>query len=226
MYGLGSGSRLYTINPNTGAATQVGSGQFSTLLSGTGFGFDFDPVADLIRIVSEQDQNLRIDPNNGTVFSVDTALSPANSFVTAAAYNNNVAGAGTTTFFVIDTLANTLRTIVTPNSGVITTVGIDASRLNGFAISGNSGVAYLATPAASSDPGANLYSINLATGAASLIGKIGPDDYLVRGLTVVPTFNLTAIVAPVGSGVVSKNPDKPSYEPGSAVALRAVPASG
>src|SRR5687767_11234623 len=33
LYGLGSSSRLYLINPLTGAATQVGSGQFSTLLS-------------------------------------------------------------------------------------------------------------------------------------------------------------------------------------------------
>jgi hypothetical protein len=38
LYGLGSSSRLYTINPNTGTATQVGSGQFSTLLNGQAFG--------------------------------------------------------------------------------------------------------------------------------------------------------------------------------------------
>src|SRR5262245_31683828 len=42
LYGLGSTSRLYTINPTTGAATQVGSGTFAVPLSGTNFGFDFN----------------------------------------------------------------------------------------------------------------------------------------------------------------------------------------
>src|SRR4051812_24423632 len=42
LYGLGSGSRLYTIDPSNGAATQVGSGgAFS--LSGAAFGFNFNP---------------------------------------------------------------------------------------------------------------------------------------------------------------------------------------
>ena len=40
LYGLGNESYLYTINPNTGAATQVGAGQFSPLLNGTDFGFN------------------------------------------------------------------------------------------------------------------------------------------------------------------------------------------
>src|SRR5262249_49922184 len=39
LYGLGSTSRLYTINVATGAATQVGSGTFAVPLSGTAFGF-------------------------------------------------------------------------------------------------------------------------------------------------------------------------------------------
>src|SRR5690349_6912764 len=40
LYGLGSTSRLYTLNPNTGAATAVGA-QFTPALSGFSFGFDF-----------------------------------------------------------------------------------------------------------------------------------------------------------------------------------------
>src|SRR5207248_3674453 len=52
LYALGSSARLYTINPATGAATQVGSGTFAVPLSGTAFGFNFDAVADRIRVVS------------------------------------------------------------------------------------------------------------------------------------------------------------------------------
>src|SRR5262245_38248228 len=41
LYGLGSTSRVYTLDPGTGVATPVGS-QLATLLSGEHFGFDFN----------------------------------------------------------------------------------------------------------------------------------------------------------------------------------------
>ena len=40
LYGLGNQSHLYTINPLTGAATQVGAGAFSPVLNGIDFGFN------------------------------------------------------------------------------------------------------------------------------------------------------------------------------------------
>src|SRR6187200_1617188 len=51
LYGLGSTSRLYTINLSTGAATAVGP-PFTPALSGTAFGVDFNPTVDRIRITS------------------------------------------------------------------------------------------------------------------------------------------------------------------------------
>ena len=55
VYGVGTSSRLYTINPLTGAATQVGAaGAFA--LSGTSFAFDFNPVPDRIRVISNTGQ--------------------------------------------------------------------------------------------------------------------------------------------------------------------------
>ena len=66
LYALGSTSRLYVINPSTGAATQVGSAGAFTL-SGTSFGMDFNPVVDRIRVVSDTEQNLRLNPNDGTL---------------------------------------------------------------------------------------------------------------------------------------------------------------
>src|SRR5215204_431048 len=72
LYGLGSTSRLYTIDQTTGVATQVGAaGAF--LLSGADFGFDFNPVPDRIRVVSDADQNLRLNPNDGSVTALDVA---------------------------------------------------------------------------------------------------------------------------------------------------------
>jgi hypothetical protein len=56
LYALGSSSRIYTINLGTGAATAVGSSPFATLLAGTDFGFDFNPIVDRVWVVSTQDK--------------------------------------------------------------------------------------------------------------------------------------------------------------------------
>ena len=94
LYGLGSSSRLYTIDASTGQATAVG-GQFSTVLNGTTFGFDIGPTG--ARVSSDLGQALLInistgvatpqsslfyaagDPHFGTAPRVDAlALNPAN----------------------------------------------------------------------------------------------------------------------------------------------------
>jgi hypothetical protein len=65
-------------------------------------------------------------------------------------------------------------------------MGIDVSTQNGLDISPATGIMYLASPAASSDPQANLYIVSKTTGLVSLVGQIGQpgDNILVRGLTV------------------------------------------
>ena len=217
LYGLGSSSRIYTINPGTGAALAVGGGQFSPLLNGTTFSMDFNPTVDRIRVTSDLDQNLRLHPGLGTVAGTDTALAYAagdsrfgvNPSITAVAYSNNVAGASSTFLYGIDSLQNTLVSIgsPSPNDGTIRTIGalgFDAARFNGFDISGVTGIAYVTSPAASSDPAANLYILDLATGGATLVGKIGDGDtdILVRGMTVfipIPEPGTLALLA-IGGG--------------------------
>ena len=201
IYALGSTSRLYIINPTTGAATQVGSAGAFTL-SGTAFGVDFNSVVDRLRVVSNTGQNLRLNPNDGTLTGTDTPLAYAagdpNAGATpravGAAYTNNFAGATQTTLYVIDSNLDILTTQgspngspVSPNTGQLFTVGalgFNTSDLVGFDISGLSGIAYAAFTA----PGGNasqLFTINLTTGAATLIGTIGGG---------VPITSLTASV--------------------------------
>ena len=56
-------------------ASLVSPSFFATiLLQGPAYGFDFDPVSDLIRIVSTVDVNLRVSPNTGLLVQVDTSL--------------------------------------------------------------------------------------------------------------------------------------------------------
>ena len=146
LYGVGSSSRLYLINPLSGLAMQVGTAGAFTL-NGTAFGTDFNPTVDRVRQVSNTEQNLRLNPNDGTLTATDAALNPAGNVV-AVAYSNNFMGAVTTTLYAIDSASGTLGIVSVPNSGgPITTVGslglgTNLNEAIGFDISGISGIAF------------------------------------------------------------------------------------
>jgi hypothetical protein len=103
-------SRLYTLDPGSGAATNVSPAAGFGHGGNPGSSFSFDPVADQIRLVDTANENLRINPATGAVASVDTALSkagiPVPSFgsPTSIAYDHKVAGATATTLFGINNL--------------------------------------------------------------------------------------------------------------------------
>lgn len=206
MYGLGSSNRLYTINLAIGTATQVGSGTFSTPLSGTEFGVDFNPVVDRLRVVSNTGQNLRLNPDTGTLTAVDTPLNPGTPSVAGVAYTNNFADAASTTLFGIDSSTDVLvmlgspgGTPVSPNAGVITTIGalgVNTSDLTGFDISGATGIAFASLTAPGG--GSSLYTINLTTGAATLVGTLG-GGVSFRDISVVPA----AIPEPATFGLLA-----------------------
>lgn len=185
LYALGSSNRLYVINPTTGAATVVGTPGTFTLM-GASFGFDFNPVADRIRVTSDLDQNLRLDPNSGGLAATDTPLTYAaadpnagrDPNIVGSAYTNSVGGATATTLYDIDSSRDTLVIQTPPNAGTLTTVGslgVDVTDAVGFDISPTSGIAYASMTLAGgiTPPRAQLYIIDLATGAARATGAIG-----------------------------------------------------
>lgn len=196
LYALGSTSRLYTLNVANGAATAVSAG-FTPTLNGTNFGFDFNPTVDRIRLVSDLEQNLRLNPDTGAA-TTDTALSyvagdpgaGSNPAVTSAAYTNSFPGATTTTVYYIDAGRNTLVTSAAPNAGTLTTIGslgLDTTGVSGFDISSATGVAYAALQLTNT-PGSRLYTVNLATGSTTFLGEIGTagTSNLIRGIALVP----------------------------------------
>jgi len=168
LYGLGSSSRLYTINASSGVATPVGTA-FTTALSGTSFGFDFNPTVDRIRVVSNTGQNLRLNPLDGTVAAVDAPLTATGQFVNGAAYTNNVAGATTTVLYDINSQTGKLYKQDPPNDGTLTEVGslgVTVDAANGFDISAKTGAAY----AVLSVGGATrLYVVSLTNGSTTPI---------------------------------------------------------
>ncbi|HEY6564156.1 MAG TPA: DUF4394 domain-containing protein [Pirellulaceae bacterium] len=195
LYALGNapGSiyRLYTLNLTTGVATRV-VGNTDLVLAGTNWGFDFNPAADRIRVVSDSNTSIRLNPNDGMLAGTDTNLNPAGSVV-AVAYDRNDTNAGTpTTLFGIDSASDQLVRIggvdgnPSPNGGVISNIGplgADTLGFTSFDIS-NSGTAYAALSIGAPMP-STLYTINLGTGAASPVGQIGDGTDGITGLSVV-----------------------------------------
>lgn len=144
LFGLGRSSRIYVIDVTTGAARPVGGGPFSPALSGSSFGFDFNPTVDRIRVVSEADQNLRLHPDTGAVAATDMPLkygagtdAATDPSVVASGYTNSVPGATSTQLFGIDSANDAVVLQNPPNDGVLTRVGnlgVDAPATVGFDI--------------------------------------------------------------------------------------------
>jgi uncharacterized protein DUF4394 len=185
LYGVGSDSRVYTIDTTTGAATAVG-GAFTPGVSGEHFGLAFSGAQDRLRLSSvEGNQNLSLDPSTGAVASDDPALAfvagdpnaGGNPAISALAYRETDGS----TLYAVDATANALVT-VDPATGGLTTVGgfgFNVYLCSGFDIDADgTGYASLST-----DNGSELYTVDLATGAAALLGNIGP---AVHSLALAP----------------------------------------
>ncbi|WP_133274380.1 DUF4394 domain-containing protein [Hymenobacter radiodurans] len=194
-----SNGRLYTINPATGVATLVAP--LSVPIGGRigPFGFDFNPVVDRIRIVSETGQNLRVNPADGVAIE-DGRINGNNATAQGAAYDNNVAGATSTNLYVLDLNRDKLGLLNPPNSGTVVDIGSLGVNETfwGFDIGGPSNTAYAVTVIAVSDAPLNfnitthLFSINLTTGVATDLGELG-FPVATREAVPVPTgFTLGA----------------------------------
>jgi hypothetical protein len=192
LYALGSTSRLYTINLETGKATVVGSGAaFTPALSGTEFGFDFNPTVDRIRLTSNTGQNLRLHPDTGVVAATDANLNYADGSapnIIGSAYTNSFAGATTTVLYNLDATKRAIVTQAPPNDGVLGTirplVNMDFSNIAGFDISPVTDRAYLVMRESGSQK-AMVYEIYPQTGDHNPIGAIDLFEQL-SGLAIEP----------------------------------------
>jgi hypothetical protein len=199
LYGVSSASRLYTINPGTGAATPVGGGAIVPALAGTSFGVGFNPAVDRLRIHTNAEQNLRVNQTaNPLVTLNDGALAYAagdvnagqDPRITGTAYTLSVRPAPTTTeLFAIDAGRDVLVRLNAPNDGMLTTVGalgFDTSDDVGFDIAGDTDFAYATlTPAGAAAGPSRLYTVNLRSGSVTAVGQVAHPSPL-RGIAVAP----------------------------------------
>lgn len=180
LYYLASTGQLFTIDTTTAAATPVGEGNGFIPLNSAGF--DFNDVTDRIRYVVDTDFNARLNPDNGEFidgdigdegFQPDTAVHPTGD-IGGLAYTPP--SDDKTTLYGIDYGSNQLVRIggvdgnPSPTQGLKTNIGalgVDVSGLMGFDIARDGTAILVNTPAADQN---NVYTINLTTGVATLIG--------------------------------------------------------
>ena len=67
LYAVSNQSIIYKINPVTGVATAITGQPMVPAIEGQMVGFDFDPVEDMLRVVSDLGQNLKLSPVTGQV---------------------------------------------------------------------------------------------------------------------------------------------------------------
>jgi hypothetical protein len=210
LYGLGSTGRLYTLNTTTGAATAAtalsadpndttdGNAAF-TSVTGAAFGFDFNPVPDRLRVVSDADQNLRINVGTSATITDGTLAFAAgdinagqNPNVVASAYTNNFPGTTTTVLNGIDSTRDILVTQNPANAGTLQTIGalgVNASALSSFDIA-STGAAFAAITL-EGETLTRFYSVSTATGAVTAIGPAAGGGTIaggetIRGIAVAP----------------------------------------
>lgn len=180
LYALGSGSNIYTIDPASGAASAVGT--TSPAIEGSAFGFDFNPSADAIRIVSDAGQNLRVSPDDAETtvdgnlaYAEDDENAGADPGMVGAAYTNNLPDVEDTMLFDIDPNLDTLVQ-QDANPGVLSAIGplgVDTSEVVGFDVTTAGGTDEAYATLSADGVSSVLYSVDLSSGAATEIGAVG-----------------------------------------------------
>ena len=224
LYGYNAASSgIYRVDTATGLTTLVSTS--TTAIGRTAVGIDFNPAADRMRVVSAADNNLRINVATGATI-VDGTLAygagdinaGANPSIAEAAYTNNDNNPATgTTLYYIDDLLDVLVNTSNPNGGALSTVGalgLDVDEYLGFDISTDAGGINRAFASLRVAGAQGLYSVNLATGAATLIGAIGMDA--LRGLAVatVPEPGTLVLTAAAGLALLGPRRRKALPSPG------------
>jgi hypothetical protein len=214
--------KSYVINPLTAQATLVGA--TAVALAGAAdlpSGVDFNPTVDRIRYVNTNDENARLNPNNGSLAGNDTDLTPfATSDIIAEAYDRNfdrqtiaapANNAIPTTLYGINRGSSTLVLqgsidgTSSPNGGAITNVGplgffLHATHDGGFDIVPGSGPQRAFAALTDDNDGlTRLYTINLATGAATSVGLIGNGLSQLYGIAIAPR-SIKVVGADAGGG--------------------------
>jgi hypothetical protein len=178
IYGLAGDGAIVTIDPKTGQATMK-SKLSEAWKAGATTTFDFNPAADRLRLMSSEGVSLRVNVDDGKATvdgshkfkdgDVNAGKTPK---VVAGAYSNSLKEKPKATMlYNVDAATGSLVTQAPPNDGVLNTIGS-----LGMPVTGAVAFNIVASAEDKNDgwlaAGGSLYSVDLKTGKASMVGKI------------------------------------------------------
>ncbi len=184
LYGITATGQIVTIDPANGRATQVS--RLNTTFQPAGRAvFDFNPVANRVRIMGLDGQNLRVNVEtgeataDGRLKNVAGPLGEVMPRIVAGAYTNSVNGATATMLLTIDTTQNALNLQNPPNDGVQTprarlSAQVPAGVSMDILSDGTTNIGFVMA-------GNTLHSLDLMTGALTPRGTVT----LPRGAEVI-----------------------------------------
>ena len=189
LYALGSDKVVYRVNVATAIAVAEGPAfeLAPDALDSGNIGFDFNPTVDKIRVTSDADDNIRLNPDEGNLLSKDTSLTPADVMVVGSAYTNS----SFTAFATRPTVTELYALDIAPskdrlwiqrpaNNGTLimpVSLGFNLGVNAGFDIAGSNNVGYVAGTQMGRSS-AELWRVDLATGKTRSLGRIG------KGVTI------------------------------------------
>jgi hypothetical protein len=191
LYALSTDGTIYTVD-TAGKATMK-SKMDKVLSASTMATVDFNPAADRLRVMGADGTNYRVNVDDGKVV-VDGTLKFAESdmhkgetpMVVAGAYTNSVKGTKETALYDIDGKIGALLKQAPPNDGVLGAVGKLGTMPKSIAFDiqtgadgGNTG--WLVADGA-------LHKVDLASGKATMVGKIAGISGAVRDVAVLPAM--------------------------------------
>lgn len=214
LFALADSGRLYTVDTAQARLTPVAAAAPQPWpVQGQIVGVDFNPTVDRIRVVSNSGQNLRLHPETNAVvdgnpneagLQLDGALhyvagdryAGRKPEIAGVAYTYNKKDEKITTNYAIDRALGALlmqgsqegtTPVISPNTGQLRTVGLlgtGALSDAHFDISDVANTALLAArPAGQTQT--RLYLLDLASGRASEVGRVGSGERLL-GLAIEP----------------------------------------
>lgn len=192
---------VYTIDPMSGAMTDLGANvmEGAMVADGAMVGFDFNNAIDAVRVVSSAGDNLVYFPEGfgdnderagslrrftDLAYAAGDANDGADPMVFGNAYTNAIAGmkASATLQYALDaatdalvTLANNDGTLMTVASVTVDGMAADLSGMGGFDIVSpeeGTDMAYAILQMEGADS-AGLYAIDLSTGAVTMLADLG-----------------------------------------------------
>lgn len=188
LYVLAEDGTVATVDPMSGKTT-IKSKLETTIAKGNTVTVDFNPVADRMRVIGSEGSNLRANVDDGKV-TVDGKLkfkdgdmhAGKSAMIIGGSYTNSIKGAKETALYDIDAMGVLVKQ-APPNDGVLTSIGMTGL--------GGKVVAFDIATGADGDKGwvvqqGVAYSIDLASGKATQVGKIQGLTGDVRDIAVLP----------------------------------------